>query len=291
MSEVAEKTAEVVADNVEEVIDGVVEVMEVVRTNVPLMIAVGVAGTAVGLGAGYFLARKVLEKEFEARLDDEIEQTKHFYAALNKVGEDGEMLSPGDVLRARGVEALVEYQGDVELEGEPYDEIVDEAQIAKMESKIQGYKKKRGDGVVETEAVPGVVNVFSDHTFDLEEEMKHRSSNAPYVIAHDEFFGESEFDFETESLVYYEGDSVLCGEDDIPKDTVFIGEDNLARFGHGSKDRNTVYIRNEKIQTDFEITRSTGSYVKEVLDMDENERELRHSENLARRRAFRRGEG
>jgi hypothetical protein len=78
---------------------------------------------------------------------------------------------------------------------------------------------------------------------------------------------ENEPDHIQHTLTYFEGDDVLTDEEDQPinetDDTV--GNANLLKFGHGSKDNNIVYVRNEKLDLDFEITRSKGSYIKEVL--------------------------
>jgi hypothetical protein len=81
----------------------------------------------------------------------------------------------------------------------------------------------------------------------------------PYVIGPDEF---GELDgYETSSLTYY-ADGVL--EDDyyvvIEADAVddMVGLESLEHFGEHEED--TVFVRNEKLKTDFEIQRDLRNY-------------------------------
>ena len=62
--------------------------------------------------------------------------------------------------------------------------------------------------------------------------------------------------------MYYEGDGTLCKDDDELIDDVngLVGDANLLKFGLGSQDKDVVYVRNEKWNCDFEITRVKGSY-------------------------------
>jgi hypothetical protein len=52
-------------------------------------------------------------------------------------------------------------------------------------------------------------------------------------------------------------------------------------FGHGSGDPNVVYIRNEKLQAEYEVLRDPGSYEIEVLgghvEREMQEVDLKHS--------------
>lgn len=304
MSQVAEQTAEVVADVVEETIDGTVEVLEIVKSNPKMAIAAAVLGAIAGGAGGYFIARAKLRSYYEDLSTQEIAEAKEFYANLHKVNVDGETLSPHDVMVERhGVEAAAEalrsYQGEEPvLSGEPHDEIVDEEHIAKLEREARRRRRAAGeeepvpvDSVEDLKAETDKINVFVDVTFDLEEEKKSRTPDEPYIITHDEYF-EGEKDYDTVTLTYFVVDDTLVDERDKPVDDsdATVGDGNLVRFGAGSKDNNIVYVRNERLETDFEIVRSKGSYLEEVLGMPETEgASLKHSAD--QRRAFRRGEG
>ena len=84
-------------------------------------------------------------------------------------------------------------------------------------------------------------------------------NDKPYVISPDDF---GELDgYETSSLTYY-ADGVL--EDDyyvvIEEDAVddMVGIESLEHFGDYEND--TVFVRNEKLKTDFEIQRDLRKY-------------------------------
>jgi hypothetical protein len=92
-------------------------------------------------------------------------------------------------------------------------------------------------------------------------------AKAPYVIGVDEYMS-TEVGYDQVSLTYYEGDDVVVDITDtivtINRVEETIGRDNLTRFGELSEDDNVVYIRCEKFNMDFEVTRSMGKYSVEV---------------------------
>ena len=73
--------------------------------------------------------------------------------------------------------------------------------------------------------------------------------NRVYVISPEEFGNN---DYDAESLNYY-ADGVLTNSwDEVIEDVDgFVGEDSLTRFGEYEDD--CVYVRNEVLQTDYEI--------------------------------------
>lgn len=78
----------------------------------------------------------------------------------------------------------------------------------------------------------------------------------PYVIAPEEF---GECDYETESLTYY-SDGTLADEADEPIEDVdgLVGRESLTHFGEYEAD--SVFVRNDKLQTDYEILLDTRKY-------------------------------
>lgn len=117
------------------------------------------------------------------------------------------------------------------------------------------------------EETPNIVGIFAnqvDPNWDYEEELKKRSSTEPYVIHRDEFYAD-ETGWENQmSLTYYDGDDVMCTEEDaVMYDyTSRVGE---LKFGHGSGEENVFYVRNEKLHVEYEITREAGSYATDIL--------------------------
>lgn len=117
-------------------------------------------------------------------------------------------------------------------------------------------------------------------------ELSKRTPEHPYVIHQDEFMAEEREGYSQVSYTYYEADDVLCAEDDKPlaHRDLTVGQDNL-RFGHGSTDPNVVYVRNDRLELEMEITRSSGSYEEEVMGLDP---ELEHGDDYETRRRHRR---
>ena len=124
------------------------------------------------------------------------------------------------------------------------------------------------------------VNVFAreDDDWDWEMELQSRHQEIPYVIHQEEFVAD-DFGFRQETLTYYVGDDIMADPTDTPIYD-YAGLMGELKFGHGSKDPNVVYIRNEKIHMEWEILRHEGMFSVEVYGLEkekEVEEELRHS--------------
>lgn len=308
---VSSEIAEAVAENVEDVVDELVDVVEIVRNNPVVLSIVGVLGLAAGAAGGYFVARKLLREHYAEVSEREIAAAKDWYASLNKVTVDGVPLTPQQILESRDPDALAalrEYQGSIvgdvetpaateeellEADEKLDDEVLEIAQARVRSVNVVAEEPDPSKGVHPIEQVEnsGSVNVFVDRNFDYAEEVKLRSKDKPYVITHDEYFGAEHEDYDTIQLTYF-ADDVLVAEDDKPVDDVngTVGDESLARFGHGSKDRNIVYVRNEKLECEYEITQSDQTYL-EALGLGPEPDELKHNDQRDRRRAFRNGDG
>lgn len=274
----ASETMDTIEKTLDILEDGVERTERVVRNN-PLVI-LGVA--VVAAGAAGFIAWKIAEKrtteKYEDILTQEIEAAKGFYKRMVK---EGEFETPEGAVQAlvpdEVVKAVNSYQGrDRAVPYNRPDDIPKEAP-APVE--------------VEVEKAEITQNVFVDartdpRDWDYNVEISAREANPdqPYVISFDEFV-EGLPSQEQATLSYYVEDDTLADERDQPIDNTdyTVGDDNLLRFGHGSNDKNIVYVRNEKISMDFEIVRSHGSYSQEVLGIMP-EPNLRHSHRRTPRR-------
>lgn len=83
-------------------------------------------------------------------------------------------------------------------------------------------------------------------------------SPAPYVISTGEYADKNEYEhFDSITLTYYYRHQVLLSEEeeteDIPRT---VGSKNLNRFGDMSNDPEVVYIRNPRLETDFEVVKT-----------------------------------
>lgn len=243
-----EKTLDVIEDQLDKIAPAVVETVTVVKNNPALLVGAGVLGLAAGAAIGYFITRKYMTTKYESIIEEEVSKAKEFYSTLKK---DGAYSSVTDTAILRGAITA------------------DEIEVpAEVQETIQNYTSPK-----EKKPKEKVQNIFSnDNTWDEDEEYKNRDYSRPYVISQEEFM-ENEPDHPQTTLTYFEKDDTLVDErDDVVDDTDgTIGDDNLLRFGHGSKDNNIVYIRNEIRDIDFEVVRSKGSFAKEVLGFDEED--------------------
>lgn len=82
---------------------------------------------------------------------------------------------------------------------------------------------------------------------------------SPYVIAPGEF-GNGEHELET--LLYFEKDKVLTddGYTPIGKPESLVPPDFASHFGDYDYDQDSVYVRNDRLKTDYEILRDERNY-------------------------------
>lgn len=279
VAEVTEKTL----DTLETVTEKVVTVTK----NNPFLI---VGALAVGIGIGGFIAWKITERrlsvQFENELDEQVAAAKEFY---QRVAKAGEFETPEGAVKAlvpdEVVEAVQSYQG--REKPIPYN---DPSKIVVADP--------RPPVEVAVENVEVVNNVFVEaaktegddpRDWDYNAEIADRELNPdqPYTISFEEH-NENAPNHEQTTFMYYVQDDTLVDAQDKPVDNTdyFVGDDNLTRFGHGSHDPNVVYVRNDKIDMDFEIVRDMGSYHKAVFGTDPDP-SLQHSRRRPNRRGWR----
>jgi hypothetical protein len=135
--------------------------------------------------------------------------------------------------------------------------------------------------VVEDEnAVQRVIFAGSDDEWDMEKEQSERTEDKPYILHKDEFY-ENEKDYSQLSLTYFEGDDIMCDEEQTPVYN-YLNVTGPLLFGHGSHDRNTFYVRNDDRSCEYEIIRDSGHFAIEVLALDAEDladKEIRHSQH------------
>lgn len=219
------------------------------------------AGALAGAAATYLVMMKRLEKTFTEQLqiavEAEVAATKKFYTIVQKDAYP----TPGDLL-AEVAEKDPSFVLDIE-------------KVEEVRNLIEASEYGDTQG-----AVPEARNVFATYadnsTWDQEAEETQRDPNKPYIISAEEFF-ENAPDYIQTQLNWFEEDGVLADTSDKPADEFIVGEDNLEKFGHGSKDPNIVYIRNDAMDMDFEVSRSEGRYAEQVHGI------MQHGEPQGRR--------
>jgi len=279
-----EKAGEAVADVAEAVADEATDIAEAARTidsrSVGMLLGGATLGVGIGAAAAYFVLKTRLQTKYEQIAEEEISGMREHYLA-----------------RVRALEN--------EREKEKLDEVREEIQTRQEANEGEGQTPYHTfyQGGSEPDKVPGedspvVQNVFVNNgddpevdikeAWDYEVETRQRSEELPYVIHRDEYNNETPDGFDQYTLTYFEGDDVLCRDDDtvIDDQDSVVGLGNLTKFGHGSGDPNIVYVRNHELRVDLEVVHSDGKYATEVHGFQDDE--LQHSS--MRRRSPRRSE-
>lgn len=222
------------------------------------VIAVGgsLLGLAVGSVAGYFVAKNRYEQYYADLADSEIADAKRYFSMLYK---EGEFKTPGAVLQQRRRPRTPEG-----FEHETPEQVELNA--------------NRGAAIFAETLAQNRYGAPAGEETQTEEELREisRSKGEPYILDHDEFMN-AEVGYTQVTLTYFAGDDVLSDENDMPVEDVdaTVGNANLDRFGHRSNDPKVVYIRNDKLEIDYEVCKSEGTYAQEVGGFDPAEDEPR----------------
>jgi len=227
--------------------------------NTKVLIACGsVLGLAVGGVAGYLLAKKRLEAKYAELAKTEIDEARNYYKILYK---GDELSTPEGALQTR-------VPGETLSDADRADTKVHEGPgVDVLEKVVKGLRY--GDSTMTRN-----VNVFEERDKewpnDWAEEDSKRTPDVPYILDLDEYM-QGERNYTQISLTYYAKDDILADDEDDPIQDVeaTVGNDNLDKFGHRSGDPRVVYIRNERLEADFEICKHSGSYAEIVHGIHE----------------------
>lgn len=270
---------------------------EPIRTH----ILVGAGALCVGLGVGYLLGKRnryvatvevedttdihadpnQMKFEFDsAELAEELEETRRVLEDIR--AHRLERAREEDLSVSFVVEEDEEREADVDLVIKDEDDSVEDFVAERLKAAMVSTPSS-----LDPEEEPTVTaSVFSDDDdWDHDEEVRKRTTTEPYILHKDEFWAE-EKNYTQTTLTYYDGDQILVDQDEAP----IYNHDRVTgplKFGHGSGDKNVVYIRNDKLKAEYEILFDSGLYTVEVLGLDipdnarvrdrPRDREIRHS--------------
>lgn len=220
-------------------------------------IGLGVVGLGVGVVIGFYFGRRWNKEKIRAeafkKSEEEVEKIREFYQE-----------------RAESVK-IVEAKP-------PLDEVVEERIHSAPSPTIVERPTRPPVPAQEPPVLPrrdftpgGIAKRHVEREKDKNEgwdygvEVSQRSNLHPYIIHQDEF-AQQEEGYERETLTYYAVDAVLTDEDeqkiDNPDQTVGLA--NLGNFGHGADDYHVLYIRNDPLETDYEVCLVAASYAETV---------------------------
>lgn len=224
--------------------------------------AAALGGLVVGAVGGYFAAKKKVTERAMAEIEVLTEEMKLQIDLAMGQAEKIKDKAVEDVVKATIRADKAKRDTELKAKGLLKETIVAAAEVI--------------DDAEEEIEEEDEVGKYVD-PYDFETEAPLRMITVPYIITVDEFFGSDEEDYNKLSIDYWAGDRVLSDdkEEHIPDVEGTVTEANLERFGHGSNDPNLVYVRNDRLQTDFEICYNPGSYSREVLGMLEHANEYK----------------
>lgn len=204
------------------------------------------AGATIGVLAGYIVAKRKCDEFYREELEDVTNTLREtLRKKKEKIIEDAESIDE--------MSAVVEIP------------------VKKKKTNRQNYKNLTR---IYASGNPEPVAEINES----EEEYKYRNlsnkdDNEPHVITIEQFSEECD-QYDKSTIYYYEDDDVLADENEeviIDVDSI-VGGEALTSFGEGSEDSEVVYVRNDRLQIDYEIIRLSKSYKETVLGFTDEER-------------------
>lgn len=243
---------------------------------------------AIGTGAGYYVAKKHLEADYESRLRDEIEQTRKYYKRLydEKLRrETTKLREQADILKAAVAEVTDSQEEEVKQALEkvlaqapdgvevvdavsPHPDIPEQADEPEEEEMPEeaavALVNYQGVSAASAEPVGNITRIL-ERAVEEEHELAYVKPDGPRLIDFN-MYAENGGDYEQHTVVYYATDSEVSDESDAKLDKEYVGKHisyaNLAKLN----DRNTtIYVRDDKHRMDHEVIWSAGSYDVDVL--------------------------
>lgn len=189
-------------------------------------------GAALGSAATYY----VVKRKYEELANQERIEREEYYKQKEELIDLGESMSQGftDGLKGLGKDPDTKAK---------YEEIT---------STYTSQEDAKGDDILK---------YYRERVKEHEKEREKEEENVgerPYVISPEEF---GEVGYKTVSLTYY-ANGVLADEHDkeIGEDGIerLVGMESLNHFGEYEDD--SVFVRNDKLHTDFEILKDLDDY-------------------------------
>jgi hypothetical protein len=232
---------------VEEVATNLEEVAEVTRTINAAVVGSFMGGTWFGMAVGGFFGYRLgvrrtkvkAMEEAEAEIDEMREQFHQREIARQNEFEKRELV-PDELIERQYHDAVIDYTKPHERPLPPPVPVRDPKPVVPGDLSVP-------PGTVSEETVDG---------WNYQDEFANRRAGKPYVIHEDEFTNDNLPLYSVTTYSYYQVDGVLADEDGsrIPNAQEIVGN-ALSRFGHGSSDPNIVFVRNDVMQLQIEITR------------------------------------
>jgi len=152
-------------------------------------------------------------------------------------------------------------------------------------SSLNGTRTNEYNQVKRNYGLVGVGMTFDEDELAPTEEDDSVDPDKPYVIT-EESFSEEFLNHDKVTITYYGADDTLADEDGsiISDIDEIVGYDSLDMKNTGLTHPHTVFVRNERIGTDYEILINLGSYQEQVLGIMLSPREQQERRTQRRRK-------
>lgn len=226
-------------------------------------------GIGIGFGTGYLVSKK----KYQSIAENEIESVRLAYSKnatpkpdILDLVRDKVVVTPDETTDQ---EHLISSEGYAE-ESEETDATIFRrvnGRVPTTDELIEmgnmSHRNAEDDSTVNF--VEG--NVFDspqpdpEETGPGEEEISTRDKTRPYIISIGEWHA-NETDYDQVTLTYWADDDVLADDNSrmITDINEVVGALSLHRFGTMSEDADIVYVRNDRLRADYEITKDERNY-------------------------------
>lgn len=203
-------------------------------------------GAAIGGGIGWFVTKKRIEKTMDEQIAKEVMATKALYESFIK----GEMTETNDISEE------FEPEDPVEAPSEPSDDVIRAGKNA-VESYTDRMNRRKEDLLrperTRYDQIP--YDSTEEQEKEVDEVRLETNDDDPrsdiYVITADQFAHER-YGYDKVTLYWWELERILSEEDmdilDVPD---LLGNNWESKIGTEEKD--IVYVRNENLETDYEV--------------------------------------
>lgn len=191
---------------------------------------------SIGAALGALVTWQYLKPKYERMVQDEVSEFKRDWAERDGKKEENSEETDDDESRIMDITELEEKRAQIREIAKQYNNILEE----------------------------------NKYTEVLEKGGSNMKDDEPYVISPLKFAEEDE-DYEVVSLTYHADGILVDDMGELIEDAEsIVGTEFPEHFGEYTEDPDTVYVRNERLMTDYEIQRDLDSYAASV---DPNEEE------------------
>lgn len=226
-----------------------------------------IVACAAGAAGGFALGFVCAKRKYEDAANREVEEIRDFYFNALKE-EKSEEVSGGDVTvkvdpvhfgYAPGAEESRTASEALSHKNREKPDITNYTRYSREEEAAEAESPSDEDMPTDEEEVADLEPEDKVNSKIFEWQRQRKLKEAPKLITSEEFEEDNLFDKET--LYFYAEDGVLTTDDDeIVDDPDGLVGYALTKYGFNTNDERVIYVRNSKIDTDFEIQKVDSRY-------------------------------